>query len=364
MVNLRCVSLVSIICYFLHSSSFAYAISNEDSTKRNASFYYSQINKCEKNFAISSDSGYLHDLYQEIFRWNNEVVTNCFFYTLEEAQIYYLNNRQFYNLKKTFIKQMECGLGNGMLNYYINLEEYSDFFNSNYDKQLIDTFNFLNLQYLKSINLIYYSAINSLLEKDQFARNVLYGSLENSWLGKKLEVFENLPDSLNMKIMYSLMKHTDSICFENIITLIDNYGFPSESRVGKGGLGYLYAHLYGCPGVVSSSGIQSQVFFDSILPIAVMNLEISNRSYAFEKDYSTSAHSSSCNEPYCTFGSSINMGQGKRAITGEIIAIENVDKRRAEIYLPPLWVDALIYNFVLPDGYPLPEEAKKYFQKR
>jgi hypothetical protein len=180
----------------------------------------------------------------------------------------------------------------------------------------------------------------------------------------KIGVFKNLSDSLNQEILMTLMRNTDSSNFENLIRLYDLYGFPSASRVGKGGLGYLYAHLYGCPGVVSSSGIQSQVFFDSILPIAVMNLEISNRSYAFEKDYSTSAHSSSCKEPYCTFGSLINMGQGKRAIMGEIIDIENVDKRRAEIYLPPLWQDALIYNFDLPDGYPLPEEATKYFQKR
>lgn len=352
--------LYLLMSLFAFGNIFAFHQS-ENSKQPNPKFYYDQINEGFKNYMITSDSQHLDNLFQEILTWDNTIVNNCFFSLLEKAQKFYVHQKNYSQLYLTFVKQAQCGLRKGMINYFKTDEQYQDFFSSVYGQKLLDRFDSLEAEYLKSLNILYFSRVHILLEKDQFPRNLLYGSEENMWMGEKLEVFKNLPDSLNMEIVYSLMRHIDSLCFEEIIQLVNTYGFPSNAKVGQGGLGYILAHIYGCPGMVSGSGIRSQEFFDSILPIAVENLEISNTNYAFEKDYATSTHSNRCSEPYSTYGSSMNIGQGKRAILEKIIDIKNVDKRRAEIYLPPLWIAAILENFDLPEDYPVPEEARKFF---
>jgi hypothetical protein len=97
-------------------------------------------------------------------------------------------------------------------------------------------------------------------------------------------------------------------------------------------------------------GKNSFLYLDSVYLAAVYAGEFSNSEYAFLKDYAISSGRGSDN-PRSLYGSSVNVGRGKREIMDPIVDIKNVDKRRAEIFLPPLWVDAILWNFELPEDY-------------
>jgi len=349
--------------FFISCSGGQY-LSNP-TTHKSTEYYYGYINSQHQKFLLSSDSSNLDQLYQEVLLWDNEIVSNCFFRILEEGQAYYLKTKQYDLLKKTFKKQSECGQRDGMLRYFQTNKEYQEFFRTQYGKDCIDSFYIWEVSFKKNLHITYLTKANYILANDEFARNFLYGDFENAMMGQKIGVFKNLSDSLNQEILMTLIRHTDSANFESLIRLYDLYGFPSSTKVGQGGLGFLYAHLFiSCLPIYSSSGISSIGFIDSIMLKAVKNLEFNNRTYAFWKDNSTSPHSDACPNPYSIFGTPMNLGGNKKAILNPIQDIKNVDKRRAEIFLPPLWQDALIDNFPLPEGYPLPEEAKVYFKDR
>lgn len=190
--------------------------------------------------------------------------------------------------------------------------------------------------YLNTIDLDFQLRLTELYACDQGIRNLSYDVL------RKTE-FE-----------YSVLKYLDSINLQGLATLLVENGNSFFKKAGTNGSYFLvlWHTLKNCDSSLCGENLCYKTISD-ILKNAVMNGVYPNRQYAYLIDRANFL----CDKPNV-------YGEYLKIVGGAYLDIETIDQRRAEIYLPPLWQDALIYNFELPDGYPLPEEAKKYFQKR
>ncbi|MFT5725571.1 MAG: hypothetical protein ACI9JN_002696 [Bacteroidia bacterium] len=130
---------------------------------------------------------------------------------------------------------------------------------------------------------------------------------------------------------------------------MDKKGYPTISKT-RGGIAFLGIHYYRSNDYLFfSDGVTGRhKYMDSITLQAVKDGLESNREYAYMKD-------SGCkfgrDVILSTYGVFIKKDRDGKIISSEILDIKNIDKRRAEIFLPPLWVDAFIYGFKLPEGY-------------
>src|SRR5690606_13161447 len=107
-----------------------------------------------------------------------------------------------------------------------------------------------------------------------------------------------------------------------------------------------------CSDIVYKDGTKVFDFLDSTLKAEVMAGRVSNDTYAslVGRAYT---YTSGLPQLYGTKFRSIG---GNYELEYAIDDIANVDKRRAEIFLPPLYKSALFYGFDLPEGYVVPEE--------
>lgn len=327
--------------------------------------YYAIVNDYYRSFALTADSVHLEKLYLEVLSWEDTIVTNCFLSTLDDAQVYFNRRKDFEKLESVFTKQIKCGLRKGQFEFIFNSTNFSDFFNSTYGKKVKGSYDQLFKEHQLRLNLGYYTEVAALVQNDIFSRNLLYGNFENSLFQNYIGVFKNIDDSLNKQIQSTVVGYNDSVCFEQLIRLYDKYGFPSNTKVGRGGLGMLYAHFFlSCTPVVSSNGIHSDIFLDSIMKKAVKNYEYNASEYAFWKDNSVSPHSRSCPKPYSIYGTPKNISRHKKKILDFIIDIDQIDKRRSEINIPPLWVDAILNQYELPTKYKIPVNCPKCLDKK
>lgn len=199
---------------------------------------------------------------------------------------------------------------------------------------------------------------SAILATDQAARNYL------DFFYQKFE-----EDSLNSKVVLyvqelhsSAIRQLDSLNFHLLIEVLNTVDLDNR------GLSYydysnnlsvvIFHHFKGCKPLHIFDDLSSIILLDSILRKLVLKGKFSNRDYAFLADRPFGME---CDFPQ-TYGT--HFGGSMGLFAAGLIEPNTVDQRRAEIYLPPLWQDALIYNFELPDGYPLPEEAKKYFPQK
>jgi hypothetical protein len=166
-------------------------------------------------------------------------------------------------------------------------------------------------------------------------------------------------DELEMEKKCNSMRHFDSLGFHKLIKILQDpiysyscYGYQDKIDVSL-------IHLFKYSENFKYSDTKSlQEFVDSLLKIKVLQGKFSNSNYGFLMDRPFGKYLG-FNQIYGT-----HFGSGLRSIAADLVSPEKADDRRAEIFLPPLWQDALIDNFPLPEGYPLPEEAKVYFKDR
>jgi hypothetical protein len=250
---------------------------------------------------------------------------------------------------RIFRNALTTGLGIGTVEYYQKLDIYERYFSSDKGKKtMVDVDSLLN-EYSQKLDLVWVSNIQYMMGMDQFARLFLHGGNGAYYSGITFDKFDFLGDSLKEKVAREAMTLADSLNFNSLVRAIETRGFPSPVKA-RGGLGPLALHHFiESHPTYSQDGVNSYLYLDSVYLEAVFSGELSNSEYAYMKDNAISGYGS--DNPRSLYGSSVNVGGGKREIMDPIVDIQNVDKRRAEIFLPPLWVDALLWNFELPEDY-------------
>jgi tetratricopeptide (TPR) repeat protein len=128
-----------------------------------------------------------------------------------------------------------------------------------------------------------------------------------------------------------------------ILDLIKDFNFPNAYDIGSQSVGYLMFLLrhYNIEKYVLDSALVN----GKILPEQYASLV----DYKFNVDWETLINEGKL-KPKNNFGPNLREINGKM-IVGELDDIENVDKRRDEIGLMPLWQYAKYKNFELSDAY-------------
>lgn len=159
----------------------------------------------------------------------------------------------------------------------------------------------------------------------------------------------------------SVVFYTDSLNLVRLYQVIEKSGFPKPKITGQFDYFILFFHTFArsCDYTFNFfNGVDAMTYLDSVLIAEVKNGNFWNSQYAYFKDLQQEYYN--CSGKTQLYGSFFI----QRGDSYPVADIQNLDSRRAAIYLPPLWQDALFHNFELPDGYPLPDEAKKFFEKK
>jgi hypothetical protein len=244
-----------------------------------------------------------------------------------------------------FKYELSTGLVEAMFPSMSKRAPYSEYFGTDDAKQIMANYQKYRNIYKHGIHLAWISTVSGYFNMDQYSRT-LFGN-HYSWVtGNAYKRFDYLDNGIKKKIMSTMIQVTDSLTFAAIYDAVNDYGFFTKSKT-KGGLGPLLVHLYGPGRDQVHQGVSSTQFLDSVMLKAVLEGELSPREYIFMHDIPEYPYNF---ETKSTYGSAVR-GKVGYYIPNEIIDIKNIDKRRAEIYLPPLWVDALLDGFELPEGY-------------
>jgi hypothetical protein len=244
-----------------------------------------------------------------------------------------------------FLKyEISTGVVEAMFPSMMKKPGHAEYYKTKEAQQIISDYQKYHSIFKQGIHLPYFFVVSSHMNTDQYARG-LFNTHPNWVTGNAYKRFDYLDDGIKKKIMSTMIQVTDSLTFAAIYDAVNDYGFFTKSKI-RGGLGPLLVHLYGPGRDQVHQGVSSTHFLDSVMLKAVKEGEFEPQEYAFMKDdpnpYSLETKS--------TYGS-VTRGKDGCFIPNEILDIKNIDKRRAEIYLPPLWVDALLDSFELPEGY-------------
>lgn len=331
------------------------------SQRNTIELFYEKKNESLKDFATTKDTLSLLKFYDSCLdAYSQKLLTNIEF---EDNSAFDMACRlkQYEIAERLLNHYIKSGTSIYQIEYWAK-NIYEDFFLSPEGLNVVKNYTHFHEIYKKNLQIEYFSQITSLSALDQYSRSILSKEkLHNIGFDFKLNTFNYINDSTRSQIESDLIRITDSLGFVRVVELIKKYGYPSESKAGKGSLGFLLAHYHGNHRNIYIYDQSSTSFFDSIMLLAVSNGDINNRLYAMHKDYPDYPYDVNFANIY---GTGIRTTKNLYLLPNEIVDIKNVDKRRSQIFLPPLWVDALIYNFELPIEYPVPEEAKPYFQNR
>jgi hypothetical protein len=306
--------------------------------------YYADLNATLKEFAISKDTAsYLTNQYHLVKKFGSKYVDLSF--KTKVLKEYYT----VFGKKKT--EKFISTLAKNSIDIDSHLKRLSksnltgsNTFLNNIDLEKIVS---KNRKYYKNLfseyNLLNSISANSFHAPDQLSR-IIIGDYT----------------CLNDHGVSNVIYYSDSLNLINLYHLIEDEGFPKNNNVGAFGYFILFFHTIARPCNYQfelPNGKNVIHYFDSVLLSEVYLGNFSNTEYAFFKDNSLTY--SSCGNSQQSFGILFNEGVDIFTIED----IETVDERRAKIFLPPLWVDSVIYGFKLPEGYPIPSEYSENISK-
>jgi hypothetical protein len=306
--------------------------------------YYADLNATLKEFAISRDTAsYLTNQYLLAKKHGPLYIDLTFNFTILEN--FYI---EFGKLKtKKFVTSL---VQNSiyMDSYYKTLSKSeligSDSFYKELNLSKIIKENAKNYEKLfSSYNLLQSVNANSFYAPDQLSRTIIGD-------------YTCLNDNGVSNVIY----YSDSLNLINLYHLIEDEGFPKNNNVGAFGYFILFFHTIARPCNYQfelPNGKNAIHYFDSVLLKETLLGNFSNHEYAYLKDKSLTY--SSCGKFHQTYG--VLYRETKTEYP--IMNVEKVDERRAKIFLPPLWVDSVIYGFKLPEGYPIPSEYSENISK-
>jgi len=333
--------LVTLFSTFLLSFQFAYS---QNLVKQ----FYLEQNGAITDYVQTRDTAKIVKFYVQCISKYDRVMLNDIDFDRGDGLMLAATIRDYKSADVLFKFKLSTGLVDAMLPYMQKKAPYTDYFATKNAKQIISDYSKYEKIYKQGIDLAWNSTISSYSNMDQFSRTLLGNNY--SWVtGNAYKRFSYIEDSLKKKIMWAMVDVTDSLTFAAIYNAVNEYGFFTRSKT-RGGLGVLLVHIYGPGREQIHQGISSTQFLDSVMLKAVKEGDFSQSEYIFYHDVPEYPYRFST---ISTYGCSVQ-GKDGYYIPNEIFDIKNVDKRRAEIHLPPLWVDALYYGFELPDGYVKP----------
>lgn len=216
------------------------------------------------------------------------------------------------------------------IDYIISFKEFKELENNNSYKNIINNYNsFENKFYKKLDNPSVYYSIQSLLTKDQLVRETVdYVS--------KGEYF--ISNNKKSEYEYAIINKQDSLNINEFIQITKKHGYLSYGWV------LLWHHR-------GDKYIKNNYVWQFFKPFISKEIEKGNIERSFFTQFDDEALMFESGGQYQIYGNF----QGV-----EIKDIENVDLRRIEFGLPPLYYDYLIYGSTLPSNYIVNE--KKFYE--
>jgi hypothetical protein len=293
---------------------------------------------------LTNDVIQLKKFYEELFKVEDRIfVTIDKNYVNNITRLYEKNESQL--ALKIFEKRLNLGLNTELIQSYLKNESFKTFFNEPKVKELMFHYDSFNQNYLSKLDVYFFAEISSLYNSDQFVRDLNYSNIA-------FEGIENGEIEEGIKNKY--LELMDSLNAEYFLELIQEKGFPTFDQVGVNSVYFIVLmHNFSNCNSYNFKGVDYFMFMDSCLKSNVILGNFSNKNYSFLVDRSR-LHK--CGTPgYYGSGYTLMMND-------PIGDLEDIDQRRAEIFLPPLWVDLFLNDLSVPEGYVLPKEAERYFK--
>ncbi|PCJ64635.1 MAG: hypothetical protein COA58_12925 [Bacteroidetes bacterium] len=333
--------LILILAFF--STIHLFAQESDDVTR-----FYTAKNKALTHFALSKDTSSLVAFYTQCIKDYDNVMLQNIEFDEGDGLEYAIAIGDHKSAIELFKYEITTGLSKEMFPFLKPKVKSKEFLKKPKVVEIIENYTAYRNIYIQHLDYNWVQTMASCSETDTRNRSLLSGS--PSWItGNAYMNFAYLSDSLRKRLFNDFIKVTDSLNYALIAKTYKNHGFPTSAKA-RGGLGFLSVHLYGPRRDQYYNGISSTHFLDSIMYKAILAGEYDNREYIFFKDVPEYPYAFSTKS---TFGCAVR-GKDGYYIPSEIIDIKNVDKRRAKIFLPPLWVDAAIKGYELPKGYVKP----------
>jgi hypothetical protein len=308
--------------------------------------YYQAHNEILEEFARTTDTARYLD--------------NMYYFILENGKNYIrlTHHGRFLEL---CISQKKWSLGQLIITQSLNYDLYSHYhlkdtlvrnngkLASFYKrKEVLALINNSEEQYkelMSKVNLYKSVQLNALHEIDQFGRTIV-----------ELEGIDTA------RSLYSdVIKYTDSTDLVKLYNYIEANGFPYLDEIGFFTDFIIMWHTYCRPcghTYTLPNGQWYYDYLDSVYYQAVLDGNYRNTEYAYMKDKSFTYTLGVERYIDCQWKGQkyVTWYQGK--FSGDLYDAKNIDKHRAEIYLPPYWVEAVLNGWEIPDDYPIPDNVK------
>ena len=307
--------------------------------------YYTAHNQILENFARSQDTSMYLDEMSAFIKMNGKSYVRLTYddnfldfcikrnryelaYLVVETRLKHSINAHFY-LKDTAVRN-----SSDKKNFYSRPEILLLINNSESEyKELM-----ANVDLFKSMQL------TSLHELDQF--------------GRTIALIESVDSATTFRS--EIMKYTDSANLVRMYDYIEQYGFPKEDEVGYFIDFMIMWHTYcrPCEQIYTlPNGQWYYDYLDSVYYEAVLDGLVRNTYYAYLKDRSINQQWVESFKN-CFWKGQKYVTRSAGLISHPLYDAKNIDKHRAEIYLPPYWVDAVLNGWEIPEDYPIPDNVK------
>ena len=300
--------------------------------------FYKSLNDARFNTFVSQDSSYwmnfITEKVSEIFK--EDLEPNYILAKIKASDVvkalYYGGHRR---KGVVFLKYaISDGLHMDQISSYRSADkEFNEILEIRRFARCLEKYEEFRKVYINSIDLDLQNQLTELYARDQFARDLSYDLLKGT-------TFEN-----------SSTKYVDSINLRDLANIFVENGNSFFKKAGHNSSYFLVLwHALSNCGSDQCGDTGCYDVINRFLKQAVLNGLYPNSTYAFVIDRANHL----CGLPSV-------YGEYTKIVGGSYQDLKLIDERRAEIFLPPLWQDALIQGYALPKGYTIPEEGKQYF---
>lgn len=312
--------------------------------------YYNLLNKANSNYYISKDSNAALLGYIKAFELAENKLSVVGPDIRIKAILLAANMKKYKIVQQMFFDAIEDGMNMESIQVYRKKHpELNGFFNSKYAVALNTEYAKLRNIYLNERDISFESQLLVFFELDMFSRNI--------------SDIPNISKYVSDKKLYNLIvSYSDCEIRTRLLSLIQSKSTEEKLRDNRamGFLSFLLMHNLRNFELSPEIGYCSDtLFFQAVQPKLhqfVLLGKYNNLDYAYNIDHANCWKNRDSNALQI-YGTQFTKIGGKKVLKNPIKDIANVDKRRAEIFLPSLYEASIIENFQLPPDY----EYKKGF---
>ncbi|MDP3929940.1 MAG: hypothetical protein Q8R57_13035 [Bacteroidota bacterium] len=336
-------SLRIVFIFNLLTLTFSFNLNAQD----NISEYYTTLNKANKLLYIEKDSISALKQYLKAFNMaKNELSVVSPEERLKAIRIA-ASKKMFKVTEKLFLNAIQDGMNIENIRIYFRKENSLSYFSkTQHASNVFNKYSALRKKYNTQIDKDFEYQLHILLNQDFFVRNLSSVPNINNYIPQ-----EKYKDFNGLIISYS-----DCDIRQRLLELIKNKNLDKRLKDNRAIGVFTLLMLHNFRNFETNSRVQQcsdTLNYNKFQPILKMMLKVGKLEaieYAYLIDRAHCWNNNSGNS-YQIFGTLIEKVNGKNILMCPIFDLKNVDKRRAEIYLPPLSDAAIIYNFELPQAY-------------